>query len=175
MRPGSLSEFQFDLLHQAVAAAGADEEAEETVFQQIPAGVVVEAHVFLFQREADLPLFSGAERYSAVVLEFLHRADEAGCHVLHVELGNLRALPLAGVLQPHGDLQLFAAFPDPQVLIRKARIAQAVAEGEEKVNVLAVIIAVAYKDPFTILGRVTLAAVEQIRGVVRQLPGEAIA
>ena len=48
------------------------------------------------------------------------------------------------------------------------------AEGEEQLGLLAVVIAIPHKDTLTVFGRVTLAAVKQVRGVVRKLFGKAL-
>ena len=48
------------------------------------------------------------------------------------------------------------------------------AEGEEQFGLLAVVIAISHKDALAVFGRVALAAVEQVRGVVRKLFGEAL-
>ena len=127
----SKGEPDFPLKH--IPGAAAHEDAEEAVFQAEFSFIVIEAHSRLGEREADLPLLPGGKCDTLIVLELLDRTHEAGRYILDIELRDLGSRALAGVFQRYGNLQRIRRLLHAQIVIGEVRIAQAVAEGIERV------------------------------------------
>ena len=132
----------------------------------------------LAQREGNFFALPGLQFNLFESLQFPHGAYRVhiAFHVAHVQLHRRLAGPRARVFhgdrRRHGVRVLDLVRAQLQAAVFERRVAQSVAEGEQHVHLLFVVVPVAHEDAFPVFRSRGFSAVEQIAGVVFQLDRE---
>ena len=116
---------------------------------------IVERERALAEFDFDLFLLARLEENFLEALEFLLGAEDGAVFLGNIELGNLCAVSVAGVLYLEGDLEstgiLDAVRRDLEVAVLESSVRQTEAEREQNVLFCGVIVAVADIQTFAIL------------------------
>ena len=116
---------------------------------------IVERERALAELDFDLFLFSGLEEDFLEALELLLGTEDGAVFLGNIELGNLCAVSVAGVLYLEGDLEsvgiLDAVRRDLEVAVLESSVRQTEAEREQDVLLRGVIVAVADIQTLAIL------------------------
>lgn len=116
---------------------------------------IVERERALAELDFDFFLFSGLEEDFLEALEFLLGTEDGAVFLGNIELGNLCAVSVAGVLYLEGDLEsvgiLDAVRRDLEVAVLESSVRQTKAEREQNVLLRGVIVAVADIQTLAIL------------------------
>ena len=116
---------------------------------------IVERERALAELDFDFFLFSGLEENFLEALEFLLGTEDGAVFLGNIELGNLCAVSVAGVLYLEGDLEsvgiLDAVRRDLEVAVLESGVGQTEAEREQDVLLRGVIVAVADIQTLAIL------------------------
>ena len=117
---------------QAVSRAAAQIKPERSVLYYIGTVIPEEAQLILVQSKADAAAFPGLQGDLLKCLQFFDRAHDGGRHIPHVQLYRFHAGPFAIVLHFGADFHGILRLDCAEVLIAKARITEAVAEGIQR-------------------------------------------
>lgn len=131
---------------------------------------IVERERALAEFDFDLFLLARLEENFLEALEFLLGAEDGAVFLGNIELGNLCAVSVAGVLYLEGDLEsvgiLDAVRRDLEVAVLESGVGHTEAEREQDVLLRGVIVAVADIQTFAILDSCGMAGEVVVAGSV---------
>ena len=110
--------------------------------------------------------------------QLLHRPYHCAFFICHIELFNFLTRSVSGIGHIHRHRQFFCVFHclfvQTQIAVGKCGIGQSVAEGEQYIHFLLIIIAVSHENGFPVFHVVALTEAGKIRRIIFQLLRECL-
>ena len=126
----------------------------------------------LIQRESHGLRLPGCQQDLLKSPQFLYRPRHLALLYRHIELHHVLPGPISGIGHIHRDGQQLSRdhlLPiQLQIAAGEGSVGKAMAEGEQHIHFLALIVAVTHKHTFPVLHFISASAVEQVRGIVLQ-------